>query len=354
MRVGLSPTSSSVTSECGNAAAAAAQNAADEASPGTLRLAPRSRCPPHTVIAPSSRSSSMLNTGNARSVWSRVACRSLTVVSPVAWSPASSIAVLTCALATGGVKSMPRNAAPRMAIGGRSSSPLRLAPMSDSGSMIRRIGRRRKDRSPVTILSNGWPASTPDSSRSVVPELPASSVSVGGVRPPMPRPWMVTTPGSRPPLGAACGPSTSTPQRRETGERRRAVRPGSVARDRRWAVCQRGEERVPMGDGLVAWNGDVTAHTPGRTNDNRRHLSTIAVRDEPAAFDERCIPPGCVASRSNTALLVSPRLRHPGTGGMLQTMAGPPRDARRVGPVDTCRVQGGTQSRRDAPPGERY
>ena len=60
-----------------------------------------------------------------------------------------------------------------------------------------------------------------------------------------------------------------------------------------------------MRDGLVAWNGDVATHTPGRTNDNRRHLSTIAVGDEsPVAFDGCCIS----------------RLRHPGTGGMLQML----------------------------------
>ena len=41
--------------------------------------------------------------------------------------------------------------------------------------MTRRIGRRDSDASPTSVAENGWPASTPASSRIVVPELPASS-----------------------------------------------------------------------------------------------------------------------------------------------------------------------------------
>ena len=39
---------------------------------------------------------------------------------------------------------------------------------------------------------NGWAASTPASSRIVVPELRASSVATGAVRPPRPRPSIST------------------------------------------------------------------------------------------------------------------------------------------------------------------
>ena len=61
--------------------------------------------------------------------------------------------------------------------------------MSSSGSAIRRIGRRRRESSPVssTVMSHG--ASTPMSRRTVVPELPQSMASSGceGPKPPQPR-----------------------------------------------------------------------------------------------------------------------------------------------------------------------
>ena len=41
--------------------------------------------------------------------------------------------------------------------------------------MTRRIGRRDSDASPISVVVNGCPASTPASRRIVVPELPASS-----------------------------------------------------------------------------------------------------------------------------------------------------------------------------------
>ena len=84
VRVGLSPTSSRVTSEPGRAAAAVAQNAADDRSPGTVSPAARRRCPPRSVTPPSTRPSSTPNIGRASSVWFRVAAVSLTVVSPAA------------------------------------------------------------------------------------------------------------------------------------------------------------------------------------------------------------------------------------------------------------------------------
>ena len=79
--------------------------------------------------------------------------------------------------------------------------------------MMRRIGRRRSEASPVMTLVNRWPARAPDSSLRVVPELPASRGPVGAPRPPTPRPSMVTTgrPVSPPP---ARGPSTRTPSAR--------------------------------------------------------------------------------------------------------------------------------------------
>ena len=79
--------------------------------------------------------------------------------------------------------------------------------------MIRRIGRRRSEPSPVMTLVNRWPARAPDSSLRVEPELPASKGPAGASRPPTPRPSTVTT--GRPVAPPADrGPSTRTPSAR--------------------------------------------------------------------------------------------------------------------------------------------
>ena len=68
MRVGFRPTASMVTSESGTAAVAAAQKAADDGSPGTVRARGRSGAPPTTATAPSPRSTGTPNAASARSV----------------------------------------------------------------------------------------------------------------------------------------------------------------------------------------------------------------------------------------------------------------------------------------------
>ena len=85
----------------GTSVAATTKGAADEKSPGTSTSPSESRSTGRTVtlvgrtvtLAPASCS--------MRSVWSRVGAGSTTVVSPSAYSPASSTADFTCALATG-------------------------------------------------------------------------------------------------------------------------------------------------------------------------------------------------------------------------------------------------------------
>ncbi len=75
-----------------------------------------------------------------------------------------------------------------MISGGRSpSDALMAAPICVSGSMIRRMGRRLRDSSPIISLRNSYPATTPASMRIVDPLLPQSSATVGAVRLP-PRP----------------------------------------------------------------------------------------------------------------------------------------------------------------------
>jgi serine/threonine-protein kinase RsbW len=65
-----------------------------------------------------------------------------------------------------------------------------------SGSMIRRIGRRCNDASPVITVRNGCAAAIPDSSRMVVPELTASTGDEAAQRPPSPRPVITTVAGA--------------------------------------------------------------------------------------------------------------------------------------------------------------
>jgi hypothetical protein len=63
--------------------------------------------------------------------------------------------------------------------------------------MMRFIGRRESDSSPIISLVNGWPATIPASMRIVEPELPQSSGTLGFCNC-RPSPSIVTTPcGSR-------------------------------------------------------------------------------------------------------------------------------------------------------------
>ena len=193
-RVGLTPTSRSVSSASGWIDAATSQNAAADTSPGTRWSIACTALPPSTdQAAPPSgsvaRSTGMPRARSMRSVWSRVATRSRTVVRPSARSPASRIADLTCADGTGVVMSAARSGVrPTTVRGGRESSfrAWSSAPIRRSGSMIRATGRRRNESSPSRTAVSGRPASIPAVSRRLVPELPQSRVPAGVLRPSAP------------------------------------------------------------------------------------------------------------------------------------------------------------------------
>src|SRR5271166_4359181 len=123
------------------------------------------------------RSTFAPNARRATSPWSRVRDGSSTAVTPSASNPANSSDVLTCALATGDRYSMPR----------------RVAPVRLSGSMMRFIGRRDSDSSPIISMVKGWPATMPASMRMVDPELPQLSGPAGS-HSRGPSPSMVTVP----------------------------------------------------------------------------------------------------------------------------------------------------------------
>ena len=139
------------------------QNAACDGSPGTttsngLSFDARSRTtrplPSGSTVmsAPASASIS--------SVWARVGTGSWTTVSPSAERPASRIADLTWALATGNVHSIPVSRPPTTSIGGRHCfpSPQTVAPMAVNGSATRSIGRVDSESSPNSVVEPSSPA----------------------------------------------------------------------------------------------------------------------------------------------------------------------------------------------------
>src|SRR5512141_1879713 len=62
------------------------------------------------------------------------------------------------------------------------------APIRLKGMMTLPMGRDLSELSPVSTEKNGFPASTPESSLIVVPELPQSMTSPGSIRPSIPLP----------------------------------------------------------------------------------------------------------------------------------------------------------------------
>ena len=118
-----------------------------------------------------------------RSVWSRVASGSITVVSPAVLRPASRMQLFTCAEATGSVYSIGTiSSVPTTASGMRPPSRAsKRAPMRLSGSITRCIGRLRSEASPVMKEVKRWLARMPVKSRAAVPELPRSSTSAGSL-----------------------------------------------------------------------------------------------------------------------------------------------------------------------------
>ena len=125
-----------------------------------------------------------------RSVWSRVTADSITVVSPLALSPAIRTADLIWAEATGTWYSIGIRSAEPRTVRGRVSLPLSRtsSPMRSRGFRTLPIGRRDRDASPVRRVVMLWPAITPSIRRTPVPELPKSRSPAGSSSPPTPRP----------------------------------------------------------------------------------------------------------------------------------------------------------------------
>ena len=149
--MGESSTPSSRTSESGNTSAATTRKAALEASPGTRTVVPRSGVPPMTLAESPSRSTGTPKAASMRSVWSRLAAGSRTVVRPSACRPASSTAVFTCALATGRSCARPRSRPPVIVMRGlavrgldaRAHGPQRRRHALERAPLQRGVARER-------------------------------------------------------------------------------------------------------------------------------------------------------------------------------------------------------------------
>jgi hypothetical protein len=101
VRVQLSATLPITTREPGTSVAAATRKAADDGSPGTTISSSSSSSTWVTVTRRWSRVNGTRARRSMRSVWSRLWCRSRTVVEPAASRPAMSTHDLTWALGTG-------------------------------------------------------------------------------------------------------------------------------------------------------------------------------------------------------------------------------------------------------------
>ncbi len=159
---------------------------------------------------------------------------------------------------------MPWSGPPRTVIGSRPPSDSNRAPIRLSGSMTRRIGRRRSESSPVSVDVKGRPARMPASSRAVVPELPASSGASGELNPPAPRPITVTMPSER----ENCPPRRS---RHESVDRQSAPGANPLITDRPDAIAARIAYRweIDLSPGtriapVMARDGETTT-APGET-----------------------------------------------------------------------------------------
>ena len=179
------------------------------------------------------------------------------------------------------------------------------APIRSSGAITRRIGRRLSEASPVSVVANGCAASTPISSRVVVPELPASSGPAGGREPA--KAAAVDEPG-RPAAARAEGDIDA--ERRSgrpawTGNPRRARGRGCVVRPVASAASTRARCEIDLSPGTRtvapewragrtdAWLGEETRlhYSISRVLVYRMENRGAALADNPVQSTPRCLSP---------------------------------------------------------------
>ena len=112
---------------------------------------------------------------------------------------------------------------------------MKSAPIKDSGSITRPIGRLLSDASPMKVAVIGWLATSPASNRVEVPELPMSSAPAGWSSPPTPTPHTCQTPSPDrsivAPIAriAAAVASTSSPSSNPSIRLSPTARPASIS-----------------------------------------------------------------------------------------------------------------------------
>ncbi len=198
---------------------------------------------------------------------------------PSAWRPASSTALLTCALGTSGSKSMGVSRArafDRAAAAVRRTRRMR-APMRSSGTMIRphrpapervvagdrRAERMRGEDAGEHAHRAAGIAGVEDGSRARAGRAAA-------------RPATVTR---RPPLRVARDLLDGDAERPQAAQRRSAVGAGRIAVDGGGAVGDRRQQGVAVRNRLVAGRAHAAAHAGGRLHQHRvrrGHGRTIA------------------------------------------------------------------------------
>ena len=126
-------------------------------------------------------------------------------LSPSAYIAARIRLDFSCALAIGSVYFIGFNKRPPItSTGGVPSAVVRMsAPISNNGTVTRRIGRLDKDSSPTSLDLNSCALSKPVIRRIDVPELPRSNSLAGSVSPYKPTPCIIKRP--------SWGPSIRTP-----------------------------------------------------------------------------------------------------------------------------------------------
>ena len=169
------------------------------------------------------------------------------------------------------------SAAPRSVMGQRPPSACEstCAPISASGSRMRRMGRLRSEASPSNVAVTAWPPTTPIISREPVPALPKSSTSAG-----------CEQAADADAVAPASAPSPrALDDRRPARGRPRAVRSTSSPSSRpSTSVCadrQQAEDQGAVGDRLVAGHADAAlerARTGGRkaAGPRREHWATTS------------------------------------------------------------------------------
>ena len=153
-----------------------------------------------------------------------------------------------------------------------SASERTSAPISLSGSRMRRIGRLRKEASPSKVAVIPWPPTTPIISRQPVPALPKSSGSRGGRIAPSPVPRIRHCPGPRRsmtapsarqalPVRSTSSPSSS-PSTRVSPQARRPNRNARCEID----LSPGGRTRPLSGRARRALSGDAAERGDGRAD----------------------------------------------------------------------------------------